>query len=360
MKLRYIFLPLAAICSLLGAAQPKLSWIATVHDFGAFKEDIGIVTTTFRAVNAGNAPLTVLNARANCGCTRPTYPKLPVQPGDTLEISVSYDPTGRPGRFDKKIQVETTAGTGNLLIKGTVIGSPNTLATRYPVAVGPARISNEVTPFGQATKGKVLAAAINIYNTSDSTIHPAVTDLPPYVHALFRPHDIKRGEQGVVSLTAYTADCPDYGVITDSFYLIPDSVGDPATRHKISTTIIVNEDFSKLTPRQKAEAPKSELSTEMVDFGHITPGNGTKTLSFTITNRGKQKMIIRRIFTADDAIELHIDHTKIDPGKSATVKVTVDRSKLSRQNPLNARITIIANTPDTPSRIMRVVGQTDK
>ena len=348
---------LALLSSATAWAQPKLHWIETVHDFGAFHEDLGVVDCTFRAVNTGSEPVTVLNARANCGCTRPTYPRTPVMPGDTLVIGVAYDAIGRPGKFSKQVRVETNTGSVNLLLKGTVIGSPSTLATRYPVEAGSARLSNSMTPFGQATKGRVLAAAVNIYNPTDHPMRPAVDSLPPYVNALFRPEVILPGEQGSLSLTAYTDRCPDYGVVTDHFILIPDSENDPQARATVATTLIVNENFSNLTHEQLDKAPVATLSTETVNFDRLTPGEGKETRTFTITNTGKSELLIRRLFTADPAVEVSAKSMKIKPGKSTTVKVTVDRSLLRAGQPLNARLTLIANAPKAPSQIIRVIGE---
>ncbi|MDE5686524.1 MAG: DUF1573 domain-containing protein [Paramuribaculum sp.] len=357
MKLRHALLAITTLCAAAAAAQPKLEWLRTVNNFGAFHEDLGIVDCQFKAVNVGTEPVVVLNARANCGCTRPTYPRTPVMPGDTLVIGVAYDATGRPGKFSKEISIETNISRVKLLIKGTVIGSPATLATRYPVEAGKARISNSVTPFGQAVKGRVLAAAVNIYNPTDHDIRPSVSNLPPYVNVLFRPEVIKPGEQGSLSLTAYTDRCPDFGVLTDSFILTPDSENDPKGSATIATTIIVNEDFSKLTPEEKELAPVASASTDTVDFGRLTPENKTLSCTFTITNDGKKPLIIRRIFTADPAISLKLKSDKIKPGKSTTVTVTVDCSQLTAGTPLNGRITLIANAPTAPSQTIRVIGE---
>lgn len=361
MKMREILLSLTmALTSLAIAAQPKLHWLETVHDFGAFDEDLGVVDCQFRAVNTGTEPVTVINARANCGCTRPTYQRTPIMPGDTLTIGVAYDAIGRPGKFAKQVKIETNAATINLLLKGTVIGSPSTLATRYPVDAGNARLSNSMTPFGQTVKGRVLAAAVNIYNTSSHPIRPAVDSLPPYVNALFRPEVINPGEQGTLSLTAYTDRCPDYGVVTDRFIIIPDSEQAPDRRTRVATTVIVNEDFSKLTPEQLAEAPVVGTSTPMVEFGTIESGQGTVEREFTISNTGRKPLLIRRLFTVDPALTLKLRHDKIGAGKSAKVKIMADRSKLIPGQPLNARITLITNSPSQPVTVVRVTGEVYK
>ncbi len=132
----------------LWAAAKGFVWIDTVHDFGAFSEDMGLVWCTFKAVNTSDEPLAVVSARANCGCTRPGYPRSAVQPGDTLAVRVAYDAKGRPGRFDKKVYVSTGDGVSTTLtVKGTVIGAPTSLSARYPVEAGQAK-----APFAAAVR----------------------------------------------------------------------------------------------------------------------------------------------------------------------------------------------------------------
>ena len=109
MKLRSIIVPAAILASVSAAsAQPVASWLTLSHDFGAFSENLGSVDAEFRLVNIGDEPLTILNARANCGCTVPKFTEGAIAPGDTAILSVSYLASGRPGRFSKKIYVNTS------------------------------------------------------------------------------------------------------------------------------------------------------------------------------------------------------------------------------------------------------------
>ena len=205
MSLRYLLSGIAVMAACVCSAAPQVVWLNPVHDFGAFREEVGPVSCTFKAVNVGDEPVVVVDARANCGCTRPIYSKEPVNPGDTLKVVVTYLPAGRPGRFHKQVKVTTNASAATLGVKGTVIGAPATLSQRYPVEAAPLRISNDVSPFGSTRKGRVLAAAINMYNPTPDTITPGVVNLPPYINALIRPERIAPGEQATVSMTAYTA-----------------------------------------------------------------------------------------------------------------------------------------------------------
>jgi len=352
---RNLLSAVTAAMAISAVAAPRLHWINPVYNFGAFHEEMGKVSCTFKAVNTGDEAVTVISATANCGCARPAYTKDPVAPGDTLSVTVTYDPSGRPGRFTKNIKVVTNApgNAANLKIRGTVIASSGTLASRYPVEAGRARLSNDVSPFGTGRKGRVLAAAINIYNPTPDTIRPQVSGLPPYLNALFRPTSIPPGEQGILSLTAYTDRTPEWGTVTGSFRLIPDSAY-PELGTDISTVMILNEDFSKLTPGQREKAPVAKLSAQNLDFGEITQSKMTRT--FTITNTGQTPLIVRRIDTPDKALTVKISRMKIKPSASATVTVTADKTAIGSDGILDGRITLITNTPDEPTRIIRAVG----
>ncbi len=340
-------------------AAPDVKWLNPNYDFGAFKEDMGLVTCVFRGVNTGDEPLLVIDARANCGCTRPVYTKNAVAPGDTLKVTVSYDPTGRPGRFHKQVKVTTNSegkASSILNIRGTVIGASNTLKTRYPITAGKCRVSNDVAPFGETTKGHVLAAAVNIYNPTQDTIVPAVADMPEYINAMFRPEVIPPGEQGTLSMTAYTDRCREWGVVESRFRLIPDK--DHADDFvDVTTIMIVNEDFSKLTDDQRTKAPVAKVSTQALDFGRMSRRTGKAEQRFTITNTGRSPLLIRRIYSADKSLDIKTSTMKVKPGKSATVTVYANADKLESGDLLNARITLITNSPDNPTIMVRAVGE---
>lgn len=108
------------------AGKPAISFDGTTHDFGTIAEDGGNVSHEFTFTNTGDAPLMIVKASASCGCTRPTYPKKPVDPGKSAKIKVTYVPAGRPGEFNKTVTVKTNAKGENqkivkLKISGVVI-----------------------------------------------------------------------------------------------------------------------------------------------------------------------------------------------------------------------------------------------
>lgn len=106
------------------AEQPTVVFDSTTHDFGTIYESDGPVSCEFTFTNTGDEPLVIISANASCGCTRPEFPKKPIQPGKSEKIKVTYLPAGRPGEFNKTIRVRTSAKRPksiSLKISGVVI-----------------------------------------------------------------------------------------------------------------------------------------------------------------------------------------------------------------------------------------------
>ncbi len=84
----------------------------------------------FRFVNTGKEPLIINEAHGSCGCTIPTPPKEPIQPGQSSEIKVHYA-TDRIGRFVKTVTVTSNASnpTKVVVIMGNVLPDPPATGT---------------------------------------------------------------------------------------------------------------------------------------------------------------------------------------------------------------------------------------
>jgi len=80
-----------------------------VHDFGKVKEDSDN-KTVFYVTNTGKKPLIIEGVSASCGCTTPTKPEKPIQPGKKDKIEVVFHP--KPGQLDEQNKTVTvTANT---------------------------------------------------------------------------------------------------------------------------------------------------------------------------------------------------------------------------------------------------------
>lgn len=77
-------------------------------DFGNILQD-SEHTKIFSFTNTGSEPLIIENAKGSCGCTVPQYPKEPIAPGETGEITVVYKPGKQLNKQNKTVTI--TANT---------------------------------------------------------------------------------------------------------------------------------------------------------------------------------------------------------------------------------------------------------
>ena len=350
MKRRILATLLAATAVMVSLAQVR--WLETEHDFGAFNEDDGKVSTEFKFVNDSESPVTIDHVRSSCGCTVPQYSKATVNHGDTAAITVVYNPSGRPGRFSKSLMVKlSNDSTEKLLIKGVVIGAQNTLRSRFPVTAGPIRLRGNMVTFGAVKTGKIKSQFVEVYNSSHSPVVPRWTDIPQYLRVTAAHETVQPGEQGVYSFVLAPTKSTPYGILTDSLTLnVP---GEPPFRFEIAA--IVEEEFSGLTEKQLADAPRIITDTDMLDFGDFFRTGQPITRQLRVTNTGKNDLLIRRVHTSEPGFTVKAPFSKLKKGKSGTVTVTFDPASFSAPL-LNSRLQVITNDPSHPLTTIRLVG----
>ena len=92
-----------------------------VHDYGQIEKDSdGSWTFTFK--NIGENAVLINRVRSTCGCTVPAWPREPIEPGTSGEITVKYN-RELTGTFLKSLFVYSTAANSpvKLQIKGKVV-----------------------------------------------------------------------------------------------------------------------------------------------------------------------------------------------------------------------------------------------
>lgn len=341
------------LCAASASAQVK--WLQTRHNFGAFAEEVGPVDCKFYFVNTSSEPISIVSARASCGCATPKFDRGTVAPGDTSFITVTYDPTARPGHFTKTVGVDFSVNVPRtkLYIEGTVIGSASSIAHRFPVKCTDAiQLARGVVLMGEITKGQLRPVYLDAYNMTPDTITPAVDGLPSYLDVSVSPAQVPPGQQFTFIFYMHSARCPLYGAVCDTVVVKPDARASEGC--DVSVVAMVREDFSKMTPGELKNAPVASLSTTQLDFGRLAEGDDTRTA--TVTNTGKSPLKIRRLYTTDPGVSVTVSDDTVKKGKKAEITVKVNRHRLPGKM-LNARITLITNDPANPVIVLRAVGE---
>jgi hypothetical protein len=112
------------------ADAPVISFQHDTIDYGTIPHNADGYRA-FQFTNTGKEPLLISETHGSCGCTVPTAPKEPIQPGKSDEIKVHYA-TDRVGQFIKTVTVTSNAQNSpkTLVIKGNVLPDAPTAAAK--------------------------------------------------------------------------------------------------------------------------------------------------------------------------------------------------------------------------------------
>lgn len=121
-------------------SKSKLEFAVTTHDFGNIVQG-DKVAYTFEFKNSGEEPLILSNVLTTCGCTATNWPRNPIPPGGSSEISATFNSAGKSGKQNKVITVISNAANGNQRV--SIISN---------VTPKPAPVPSTVTPTKAVTK----------------------------------------------------------------------------------------------------------------------------------------------------------------------------------------------------------------
>lgn len=121
---------IAAAVAIGYAARPlppgRIALSATEFDFGTIP-NTGPVSQTFQVRNVGAGPLTIGELSTSCGCTTAQVANRELAPGETADLTVTYDPLvhgGATGSFLRQVFIRSNdpdTPEARLTIRVTVV-----------------------------------------------------------------------------------------------------------------------------------------------------------------------------------------------------------------------------------------------
>lgn len=152
--------------------EKTLKFIPEDLDFGYIRESDGEITRSVKAVNISSEPTFIISARTSCGCSEANYDAKTIAPGDTTTVSITYDPTNRPGKFRKTAKIFTGKDriSNSFHITGTVIPSEKHLDNSYPEKVGNLRFSTKIVNVTNMKRTEIKPLYVGVYNDSNSPV----------------------------------------------------------------------------------------------------------------------------------------------------------------------------------------------
>lgn len=99
---------------------PVITFEESVYDFGTIEQGAP-QEHVFKFTNTGETDLIIVDAKSSCGCTVPEYPKTPVAPGESGELLVKFNGSGK-NQVSKTVTItaNTQSGKETISIKAFV------------------------------------------------------------------------------------------------------------------------------------------------------------------------------------------------------------------------------------------------
>lgn len=319
------------------------------------QEEKGIVTISYKFTNTGTAPLIISNANTSTSRIEISYPKNPILPEKTGEITVKYDPTKKDGEFNRTITIISNAKNriAVLYLKGNVIARPLSLEEQYPTLVNNLRYKKDSNRLylNDVKNTEIKTDTIFLLNNSNETIDLEFKNIVNYIK--ISPNKIKiaprKQAQLIVSFDGRGKN--DYGYTYERLQLYINGTHNYQDDITINANIV--EDFTKLSKKEMEKTPKMIFESTRFEFGSIKEGESTKHI-FKFKNNGKSDLIIRKIKASCGCTAVTPKENIIKAGELSEIDITFNSAnKRGRQHKF---IYVICNDPNNPTIKLEVIG----
>jgi hypothetical protein len=291
--------------------------------------------------------------QTSCGCTTPEWTKQPVLAGAKGVIKVSFNPEGRSGPIDKTITITSNATkpTVYLKITGSIVPKTIPVQDEFRYAVGDLHFKMSQVSFGTIKPEETKSEKVEMTNSGKEPVKLAFVNVPAFLKVKAEPETLQPNQKGVLTIAYDAAKRNDWDFLIDYLYMSLNDKKD--ANYKLTITATVEDDYSKLTPDQLANAPRVTFDTTSYNFGNIKQGQKVE-YEFKFKKTGKSTLKIRKISTSCGCTTIDPKDKEIKPGETSSLKAIFNSAgKFGTQN---KSITVVTNDPKNFKTILWLKG----
>lgn len=347
-RMHTVILLLILSNSVFAQLSEDIKFDGKIHDFGTIDELDGPVEHEFIFTNVSPDTILIKNVKASCGCTTPGWTTTPVLPGENGFVKAKYNPINRPGAFNKflTIKVEGKEHPLRLFIKGVVSPKPGDIRTDLPVKSGQLRTLYRSLNLGRIyTRDTAAQFTYDLYNDGDTVLKFKDEILSPgHIVASVKPQELQPEAKGKLILRYNAKQLNDVGFRTDNVTFYTYEAGQDSIK---SFSVYANllEYFEPMTEEELENAPFIAFDRSEEDFERVKEGIVLKT-KFTIFNKGKEKLVIRKITGNCSCVQTKLEKTEILPGEEVVLPVELHtKGRSGRQQ---KSVVVYSNSPQNP------------
>ncbi len=321
-----------------------IEFTETTHDFGLIKEVDGPVTHEFKFTNNGTEPLTITNVKTSCGCTTPGWTKEAVSPGETGFIQAQYNPTNRPGRFNKSLTISNSISDPiRLYIRGEVSPKQKSPEEELPTELGALRMQYRSLNMGKVyVNREAITKKFKVYNQSEQdVIISKEIKKPDHIAVEFDADTIRSKKTTYLSITYDAGLKDDLGFMNDSFEFQTNEP-DGENIKQITVFASLQEYFPPLNAEELAKAPRLEIEQATVDLGRLKNGEKVKK-TISLSNIGGSELSIRKLSPNCTCLSASIKNNSIESGGKENLEIVFDSN--GRIGNQQKSLTVYSNDP---------------
>ena len=221
---------------ILGADSAALSFDVRHIVAEPMNEDDLPKSFVFPFINASDTPVKIHRLVSTCSCAAAICLVKEVQPGESSEIIVSYNPKGHPGKFERKVFVYTQDGNdpAAVLRLSVDVTTGADISAEWPVQMGPIRLRRSEVKVSKDVRSVETLRFINV-SVAPVFLQCETAFLPECLSFSTEPAVVGPGKEGQIKI-AYDPAKPGR---KDVIKVILKGLGLPPSK---STIIVINQE----------------------------------------------------------------------------------------------------------------------
>jgi hypothetical protein len=328
-----------------------LDWQSKSLYVGPVLAEKGAVTVEFLARNPHTDAVAITDVVTDCGCTLVDFSKDTVETNGLISLKVSYESDYRGGDFSKIILVRTTLDIygDTLIIEGSNFPVVDDASKNFPYLIGNLGFRLPTLNLGQVFTNEPKVKFYDVFNFGSDTLtfrDFALQEWPAYLQVILDPMNLPPGSRGLLSVSFDAKKFDDFGYHKNMFEVKLLGEEQPL---EIPVAVTVFEYFEAVPKSMEKIVPKLQLSEVEIDFKDI-PASRVVHRTVQVSNQGQEPLLIRKIITSCDCVEINLPDREIFPGEKAELQIRFDPQ--GRRGIDHKHITLYTNDPITPVRTL--------
>lgn len=180
-------------------------------------EDDAPARFSYRLTNVGKEQMHIKRLTSTCSCAVPVSDRRVIPPGETSVITVTYDPKGHPGKFERRIFLYTQEGNSPAaILKLSVdVKDSEDFSTLYRFRKGSVRLRRDKVNFTAGRRGVERIPFVNL-SGKDLKLECDMDMLPSCLGFSTQPQVLKDRQEGEIIIEFD----PQKGQVRESMMII--------------------------------------------------------------------------------------------------------------------------------------------